>query len=175
MGRPAERTLSPASVLGSLTDVCPHLSPMCPADVPGSTTVASVPFLNSGIVSPFVPAADGHARVALALEFLEPIVRSPTTRAVAAFRASHACKRVPIVATGPDRQRDCVRLPNHLEQGSSNAARRHPPGQVARMVSRIGSPWLVALEGLAAAAALRASGRPAGDRVPEQDRGTSSL
>jgi len=65
-----------------------------------------------------------------------------------------------IVVSVSDHQRDFVRLPNHLEQRLSNAARRHPPGQIARTVARIGSPSLVALEGLAVAVALRASGRP---------------
>jgi membrane-associated phospholipid phosphatase len=53
-----------------------------------------------------------------------------------------------------------VRFPNRLEHRLSSAARSHPPGQVSRAVAIVASPWLITLEGLVLATALRASGRP---------------
>ena len=43
----------------------------------------------------------------------------------------------------------------------SLAARRWPPGAAARTSAMLASPWAATVEGLAAAVALRASGRPA--------------
>jgi len=40
-------------------------------------------------------------------------------------------------------------------------ARRHPAGKTARLMAKLCSPWAAAAQGIAAAAVLRAAGRPA--------------
>jgi membrane-associated phospholipid phosphatase len=42
----------------------------------------------------------------------------------------------------------------------SRAARRHPAGKTARFMAKLCSPWAATAQGIAAAAVLRATGRP---------------
>jgi len=49
----------------------------------------------------------------------------------------------------------------HFEAVLSRRARAHPPGKASTSMAKLGLPWVVSLEGLAAALALRAAGRPA--------------
>jgi membrane-associated phospholipid phosphatase len=48
----------------------------------------------------------------------------------------------------------------HLDAALSRRARAHPPGKASTSLAKLGLPSVVALEGLAAALALRAAGRP---------------
>jgi membrane-associated phospholipid phosphatase len=52
-----------------------------------------------------------------------------------------------------------LRLSN-LDGALSLSTRHRPPGEAARICAALASPWAATVEGLAAALALRASGRP---------------
>jgi len=51
---------------------------------------------------------------------------------------------------------------SRLDRAISRAARRHPARKPARLLAALCSPWAATVQGVATAAALRASGRPSG-------------